>query len=647
MKAIDTQQESQREAIAGDALGESACGATALTAPPRDYGGWAAVRQGYHALCSMLRPWHLAVLAALALAALLLPMLILARYNYSMVDDFFFAQAGRDAWRESHSLWAVLAAAARYTHTRYLSWQGLYFGVFVCALQPNIFGEQFQSLGPVIALCVLCAGLLFFSWAALRRALGFSRGTAALAGLSACVVLTQFPPSQNEAFYWYTGAVFYTLIFAAFLFQAGIMLCLHNAKTRRGRAAALVCAVLGAAAMGGSGFMSGLQCLMMQALFVALPLLQKSSRWKFALPPFLVLAAGFAVALAAPGNASRIATEGGTQGFIPTIWASLAAVPFWLGRALRFPAWLFLLPLAPVFWGAAGPCKFRFRLPGLVAAGAYLFLAAGLCPGLYALGDNLPYRYENWMFFTSVAALYGCFIYALGWLRQKLHALHTAGRLKKDAGSAVAAFCRANSLGLALVLALALAGGFAALGARDTLLRFGGAQALDTIRSGSALAYRQEMDYRVGVLSTAAPGSDAVVPLLEAKPPMLFRHEGDLHENPGGWLNGVESRYYGLQSITAMNLWDFVTLQITEARPGDILRFPASYRAAIPPQVFSALRGRDVTLILQRPGEVYAFHGQSLASIKEDTWYGFTGPADYMDLAALGFQIETTDIGWF
>ena len=63
-------------------------------------------------------------LAILALAALVLPLLLLGRYAVPAADDFSYGAPAHVAYAESGSILSAAAAAAGKTAESYISWQG-------------------------------------------------------------------------------------------------------------------------------------------------------------------------------------------------------------------------------------------------------------------------------------------------------------------------------------------------------------------------------------------------------------------------------------------------------------------------------------------------------------------------------------------
>ena len=143
----------------------------------------------------------------------LLPMLALTICNMPGADDFVYAYETVHAWRQTHSVLAVLQSAVRKTVSTYFSWQGTFSAVFLFTLQPAIWGEKWYALTTYILLTSLLGGTLYFTHTLLYRLAGATKKQAALAGMVLGVAFTQMVPNPMEGFYWWNGAVLYTFFF--------------------------------------------------------------------------------------------------------------------------------------------------------------------------------------------------------------------------------------------------------------------------------------------------------------------------------------------------------------------------------------------------------------------------------------------------
>lgn len=91
----------------------------------------------------------------------LIPILLIAKYNYPCADDFGFSAYSRIAWKETHSLLQVLKGAMITVKERWLGWQGTFSSIFVMALQPAIFGEDGYRMVPWIMIGTMCFSSVF------------------------------------------------------------------------------------------------------------------------------------------------------------------------------------------------------------------------------------------------------------------------------------------------------------------------------------------------------------------------------------------------------------------------------------------------------------------------------------------------------
>ena len=113
-----------------------------------------------------------ALLVVAAVALMLVPMLVVARYNVPCADDYHYGASTYHTWQATHSLAAVLRAAGEKVAERYVNWQGTYSAIFLMALQPAVFGNGFYALVPFLTLGMLAAGTCFFCLSLLAPAAG-------------------------------------------------------------------------------------------------------------------------------------------------------------------------------------------------------------------------------------------------------------------------------------------------------------------------------------------------------------------------------------------------------------------------------------------------------------------------------------------
>ncbi len=478
-----------------------------------------------------------ALLVVAAVALMLVPMLVVARYNVPCADDYHYGASTYHTWQATHSLAAVLRAAGEKVAERYANWQGTYSAMFLMALQPAVFGNGFYALVPFLTLGMLAAGTCFFCLSLFTKLLGASRWQALVLALVWLGVDTQLLPSAVQGFYWYNGAIFYTFFFGVQLFYFGLVArCLAAQHAPRGRSAACVAGlcVLGLF-LGGGNLVTAFGTLLILACVLCLLALCKNRRWRVLVLPFLCLAAGFAINVCAPGNRVRQAAEGGTPLFAPlAVWRAIQEAVLQFDKNLTLPILLALVFLAPVLWNAAANAHLSFRWPLLFFVFTFGLYAAQFCPTWYALKQAGPARLLDIIFYSAFFWMAVNLFYFLGWLQRRLWAENGAvpqGRY---------------TIGFVAVTAALLAVSCFAM--RD-MLNFTSIQALNALRTGQAQQYHAEFEARVEILEdTAQP--DAVLQPYSVRPRVLFFDDATPYAD--NWRNEALRDYYGKRSVVVL-----------------------------------------------------------------------------------------------
>lgn len=72
---------------------------------------------------------------------LLIPLLLIGRYNHPSADDFSYGLHTAQIWTETHSLAETLAAAVQQVQGVHTTWQGTFSAVFLMALQRAVLAK--------------------------------------------------------------------------------------------------------------------------------------------------------------------------------------------------------------------------------------------------------------------------------------------------------------------------------------------------------------------------------------------------------------------------------------------------------------------------------------------------------------------------
>ncbi len=161
----------------------------------------------------------IAIGMAIFIVITIIPMLAAARYSHASADDFGWgAGLRRQVWNETHSIIQFVKAAFRGTVSLYYGWQGTFTTTFVQAFQPEIFNINAYFIVPYIMLSFFLGGTAMFLHYLLVVMLKMKKSVWVVVTMLYFLISIQYIPSTGEAFYWYNGAVAYTLAYSVMLF---------------------------------------------------------------------------------------------------------------------------------------------------------------------------------------------------------------------------------------------------------------------------------------------------------------------------------------------------------------------------------------------------------------------------------------------
>ena len=479
--------------------------------------------------------WLSAALAALY-AALLIPLLYIGRYAAPAVDDFSFGESTHLAWNASHSLFAVLAAAAAKAAHEYVSWQGTFSSIFFFALEPGIFGERFYALTPWIMLGMLSVSTYCLVRCVLTRLFGADRNAARCAALMLLIVSVQCMPGANEALYWYCGAANFILMYSFGLLFAAAMVRAYCAPEGRGRVIwTCVCTVL-AVICGGGNYMTCISLfLVLLFSFAWMAWRGQLKRRLYLLVPAAVFLAAFAANVLAPGNAERIGTVAGFSAPKSVLMSIYYFFDMCVSDWTTWPVIAALLLMVPLFWHIAGESAHDFPAPMVLFVLGAGVVSANVTPPIFAVGNIDAGRLKALFFLQYMLVMSLVLFCGTGWLRRRMEArgYRGPGAADKELRAVIAA-------GVLIVLF------GAALSVRADRYFFTSSAAVEDIANGSAAAYGEALRERFDVLHDPAVREVEFDP-LPAEPYLLYY--SDLSGRPDSWENRACARYYDKESV--------------------------------------------------------------------------------------------------
>lgn len=464
-----------------------------------------------------------------ALALLLIPLLCLGFYAAPAADDFSYGAPARQAFAETGTVLAAMAAAWAKTVESYLNWQGTFSAIFLMALQPAVFSEKLYFLTTFIMLAAVVAGCFAFCRAFFSGVLGLDKHLGGIAAALLCLLYTQLLPSPVQGLYWFNGSVYYVLFHGLLL----LALALGIGLVKKGGLWRMALLCLLAVLIGGGNYVTALTAGILWAfaemalIYIYIYKRNESGRgWKRILLPGMLLLAAFGISVLAPGNAVRQASQLQSCGALEAVLLSFKNGIEYSARWLSFPAVATMLFLAVIARPALRDSGFSFRCPALVSAFSYCLVSAMFCPPIYAMGNVGEPRIMNIIYLSWLLLLAVNVIWWLGW------------------------FCTRKKRGGKLNIKVLLLAG-AVLAAGYILPIFSGGSytsvlALGALRSGEAKAWHDTALRRFGVLNDGSI-RDARIEPYPGQVYLLFY--SDIVDDPTAWENVDMASFYGKSSV--------------------------------------------------------------------------------------------------
>lgn len=488
------------------------------------------------------------IVYVLALCVVILPLLLVANYNYPSADDWSYGKAGYQVIAEGGGLVAVLKSAIQTTVNYYMEWEGRFTNAFLASLQPGIWGEEYYAVVPWMMLGGLILGevVLFGTLlGSFKKDSDKCRKWLLLPVVAPTLIMQiLYTPSTIESFYWYTGAVNYTFIFALSMVLFALFFKLATGEARSWRLGLQVFwACLLAIFIGGDNYATSLSTVV--AMVILCIIFWIYNRRGFYRTWYLpVLTGGCLVAcILAPGNATRLNTSfaGGTTGnAFGAVWASLVRSFINIYSWTNWKVILMLLLIAPIAWMAVKYVKFDFRLPGIFTILSFGVYASQITATLYVDGTTGGGRMAAILYYSYHVWVVGNLCYLIGWLRRVLVKCPESVQTRMNR---VAEFVRRFLLPYCALVGVLLMGIIYSSDRKE----ISSYKAYRDWRQGWAQQYAKEWDARLEVLH------DERITVVEFAPigvqPESYVYTDLQPEDGYTWVNKDCAAYYGKESI--------------------------------------------------------------------------------------------------
>lgn len=479
----------------------------------------------------------IAVLCVIVLVCTLIPMLILAFYDHPCSDDYNYGLYAVQAVRSGGTFWDVLQAAGRKTAETYQNWQGTFSAIFLMALQPSIFGDQYYAITPFLMLGALLLSTFFFLKTVFVDRLGMSRADCGIVSCMVSFFSIHCLPSAFEGFYWFNGALFYTFFYSLSLFLYTFLLKFFYAPSRKAAVADWIAAFILAFLIGGGNYPTALLSILVLLCAAGWTFYKKVpvSKRIGALACLLSETASFYINISAPGNAVR-------QSYFPTHPNAIDAICKALVEAVRavtdftsIPFLLALLVLIPLLYRCAHRVNFRFPYPLLALIAAICILGVEMTPPLYAMDNTGAARMQDLYYYTYCLLAIAVIFYFCGWFSHRWtlssqHGKNTDLPKRAVVFGALVCFC-------------------VSFLCQPELRDVSGVNAFLSLKNGEAQAYDQQVETRL-TLYLNSELQDVVVSHYTVHP-RLLQPSGvpDITADPENLTNQRVAAFYGKNSV--------------------------------------------------------------------------------------------------
>lgn len=452
---------------------------------------------------------HLARLCVILLVLMLIPLVLIAPYNYPADDDFQCALPEAKAWLETGSLPNVIKASWDRTVEAYNNWQGNFVSTFFFGIIPIVFDIHLYFLSNWFMLALLCLSLGYLVKGITKTLLGAGQDVFWIVYVAALILILQFMPAISQSVYWHNGGM-YTAVACTLMQTLGLLIRANKSATRARSVFRGVMLALCGFMLGGSFFGPMLGALVLVTLITIVSWARRMPNRIHCMVALAFFLLSCAFSLLAPGNALRQERTGETMGILTTVITAALDSFDLTGNWLSPQLFAMLMLILPTMWKPLKESSYSFRHPFWVFVMLYGLMAASLAPGIYTGFGYTTERYINVVYFYFVLMALGSAVYAEGALirlleRQEKAGAETSALLMKASVHMGERFC---ALYLAFVIALTCFGGFS-----FTIMNTSSLSAAKSLVTGEAAKFRQDMAERQEYIRVTDSDVTAIQPL--------------------------------------------------------------------------------------------------------------------------------------
>ena len=369
------------------------------------------------------------MLCVAALLLIVIPMTYISKYIWPCSDDFELSLWTKEAFVTTGSLWQVMKRAWDFVVYKYFNWQGAYSSILLMALQPGVWGDEHYWMGVVLIMLSLLIGIYWLSYVLMVK-----HGKAPKSVWLTITSLVTFAwflrvMYTEEAFYWWTGASYYTGFYAWGMMIVAAMCTFYTDWSRYGKVRKSFFYIIGVLAclfVGGGNFPTTMLLLLIAMGLTVFAYIYKKPSFKILLTCVVSTLSALLISVLAPGSTNHMnndfeADVSAIEAIFISIRDGLNYIASWTNISVIM-LYVFLLPF---IWQLVRRCGWKFKWPVLVtilSGGLYL---AEYAPVSYAFGGFAPGRMINLYYINYFWLMLFNVFYWLGWIDRRLRVKFT------------------------------------------------------------------------------------------------------------------------------------------------------------------------------------------------------------------------------
>ena len=466
------------------------------------------------------------------LCLILLPLFIIAHFNYPCSDDFAYAGAIYTGVKNGIGFREIVKGCWETAVRFYHDWQGRYFDDIISAFGIGTAIPRYYFLGSWLTLVLFAGGCLGFVRTVTYKVCRWDSDISWITAVLMTAMQILYVPYPSEGFYWYVGATGYTMAYALLLLLGQMLIRFYLEKDRSAKKTQIfsgIIAVILTAMIGGSNYSTGLLTAEILMIACILMLMQKK-RCGF----LMVILAEYLICFVkfnalSPGNNARMGNVE-SLGVAGSIAASLKQGAVFIKEWFRLPVFLMLVVIFLLGTYQVAKMKFSFRFPGVVTVISFGLYCSMMTPPFFAGATRGPGRLINLVYFSYYFFLTGNLLYWAGWAVRRFERLRPV--VRKEVGVLPVLLCF-----LALLLISLKIYGLQSTSSSSALL---------SLVKGEATEYLKENESRWDIYTDDSV-QNAEVEDFFVKPYVLY-HD-DITEDETDWRNSTVAGFFGKDSV--------------------------------------------------------------------------------------------------